>query len=215
MATKKANKGKGKKATTAKKTAPKAEAVATEATAEETPDLMETLKGYAKAVKLRVKKDETEKEFQDRILAAIDKLSDADWGNLPEEVQDWSNALAEQTAKEAGKKAAAKKDPKLEKAKAGAKEKAKAAKKGKKQPEDYIGQEWKEGSNAQILLEVLRTYKKKGATYEELIAKCEGLQAKGKFESTNIKGKVQIVMRAALKRQLVTREDDVWYALEY
>lgn len=109
--------------------------------------------------------------------------------------------------KKAPAKKTTKKEPtaaELKKMKAAAKEKA-SEKKTAKTDVDHIGAEWAEGSSAQECLDVMKAAGKKGIT-TEAAAKI----AEKKIESSNPKGRVATVFRAAVGRELAKSEDGVY-----
>jgi len=108
----------------------------------------------------------------------------------------------------AGKKASVKKEPtaaELKKMKADAKKKAEEVRKKTKTNDDYIGTEWTEGSSAQICLDAMKAAGKEGITIDAAFKVAEK-----KIESSNPKGRVATIFRAAVARDLAKSEDGVF-----
>lgn len=63
--------------------------------------------------------------------------------------------------------------------------------------------EWTPGSSAQIILEAVRTYGKKGATPDQILK-----DINGKVKSSNLMGRVRLILRVSVERKLAKKLDD-------
>jgi hypothetical protein len=174
-------------------------------------NLREVLEGHAANVNSVVEgaivlDDEvSDEDLQERILAAVDGLSDPDWKKLgalgPNGVatQQWATAIFK--AEAAGKEAAESEEPdpkkvksleaekkKAEAAKAAAKKKAAASKKGGAKTHYNLFQK---GCGSDQIYQIVKAAGTKGITEADVIAAAE----KGKIKSTNIAARVKDLLK--------------------
>jgi hypothetical protein len=78
----------------------------------------------------------------------------------------------------------------------------------KDKKEETLPHQWKPRSSAQIVFEVMKKAGKDGITIADGIKK-----AQGKFETTNLKGRVSVVFKGAVGRGIAKKSGDKFIAL--